>query len=164
LKPSVTTREAGDAQAIIVRKRLRESVGPADALEGIREIVSNLLGSEEMALFQVDRKSSALPLIWSFGIDPQEHKWLNGSSESVHKVILNGRTHIELAGKNPPFTVLVPIRLHGQTVAILTILRLLPQKTGFARADMEVLQVLSDEAGAAVFGANPDPSVFEGIK
>jgi hypothetical protein len=98
LKPSVTTREAGDAQAVIVRKRLRESVGPADALEGIREIVSNLLGSEEMALFQVDRKSSALPLIWSFGIDPQEHKWLNGSSESVHKVVLNGRTHIELAG------------------------------------------------------------------
>jgi len=164
LKPGATTRELSDAHALIVRKRLRESAGPSDALEGIREIVSNLLGSEEMALFQVDRRSSALPLIWSFGINPQEHQWLNGSSESVRKVLLNGRTHIELAGNSAPFTVLVPIRLHGQTVAILAILRLLPQKTGFAKVDMEVLQVLADEAGSAVFGANPDPSVFEGIK
>jgi chemotaxis protein CheD len=164
LKSGATTREPSDAHAMIVRKRLRESVGPSDALEGIREIVSNLLGSEEMALFQVDRGSSALPLIWSFGIDPQEHQWLNGSSESVLKVVRNGSTHIELAGRSAPFTVLVPIRLHGQTVAILAILRLLPQKTGFAKADIEVLQVLSDEAGTAVFGANPDPSVFEGIK
>jgi hypothetical protein len=164
LKPGITTRELSEAHATIVRKRLRESVGPSDALEGIREIVSNLLGSEEMALFQVDRKSSALPLVWSFGINPKEHQWLNGSSESVHKVVLNGSAHIELAGKNPPFTVLVPICLHGQTVAILAILRLLPQKTGFAKADMEVLKVLSDEAGPAVFGANPDPSVFEGIE
>jgi hypothetical protein len=149
---------------MIVRKRLRESAGPSDALEGIREVVSNLLGSEEMALFQVDRRSSAFPLVWSFGINPREHQWLNGSSESVLKVLLNGRTHIELAGKSAPFTVLVPISLHGQTVAILAILRLLPQKTGFAKADMEVLQVLSDEAGTVIFGANPDPSVFEGIK
>ena len=37
------------------RKRLAESRGQEDAIDGVREIVANFLGSEELGLFRVDR-------------------------------------------------------------------------------------------------------------
>jgi hypothetical protein len=46
----------------------------------------------------------------------------------------------------------VPIRSANQTIAILAILRLLPQKLDFDRADMELFKLLSDEAAKALFG------------
>jgi len=40
----------------------------------------------------------------------------------------------------------------NQTIAILAILRLLPQKLDFDGADMELFKLLSDEAANALFG------------
>jgi hypothetical protein len=39
-------------------------------------------------------------------------------------------------------------------VAILAILRLLPQKQAFDRSDMELFKLLSDEAAKPLFGAS----------
>jgi len=41
------------------RKRLAESQGQEDAIDAVREIVANFLGSEELGLFRVDRRSRA---------------------------------------------------------------------------------------------------------
>src|SRR5258706_14224512 len=57
--------------------RLRHSADEADALEAIREIVANLLGSEEMGLYKVDEQKGVLWLYWSFGIDEVAHKVLD---------------------------------------------------------------------------------------
>jgi GAF domain-containing protein len=50
----------------------------------------------------------------------------------------------------------VPIRFANQTIAILAILRLLPQKLAFDRHDMELFKLLSDEAAQPLFGSNVD--------
>jgi hypothetical protein len=54
----------------------------------------------------------------------------------------------------------IPIRVANQTIAILAILRLLPQKAAFDRSDMELFKLLSDEAAKPLFGparsARPD--------
>jgi len=53
------------------RKRLAESSGQEDAIEGLREIVANFLGSEEMGLFALTgeqrrfRCSGLSESIWS---------------------------------------------------------------------------------------------------
>jgi hypothetical protein len=143
-----------DLRLEAARRRLAEASGQEDALEAVREIVGNLLGCEEMGLFQVD---SGVRMLWSFGIDPEQHSVLrNLGDEGLHRV-MRGECHFESAsggnGSMCRAQAFVPLRRASQTVAVLAILKLLPQKQGFDRPDMNLLALLSEEAGKALFGS-----------
>lgn len=136
------------------QRRIRESVGQADTLEAVREIVTNLLGCEEIGLFTVKNGSSNL--LWSFGIDTQRHGTLDSFDQSALKRVLQGEFHVvqmegEQQADHPPLRVFVPICRNGRTVAVLVMLKLLPQKVGFDQADLNLVKLLSQETGRALF-------------
>ena len=150
--PRMSNRE--DPRLEAAQKRLRGSVGRADKLEAIREIVTNLLGCEEIGLFTVDQAKSGL--YWSFGIDPKQHETLKGFEESGMQRVMQGECHVEQTGGpghhgKRPRRVYVPIRSDGRTVAVLVMLKLLPQKVDFDEADHNLVKLLSDEAGRGLF-------------
>lgn len=154
-------RKQEDPRLEAAQKRLRESVNRADTLEAIREIVTNLLGCEEIGLFTVEAGNSGL--LWSFGIDPERHGSLASFEESALHRVLQGEFHIaqmehddRVNYANPPLRVFVPILWKGRTAAVLVMVKLLPQKAAFDEADLELVKMLSDEAGGALFegGAN----------
>ena len=64
------------AKVYAARMRLQNAIDQADALDAIREIAGNLIGTEEVAVFKVDKKRSELWLYWSFGVDPNKHSVL----------------------------------------------------------------------------------------
>jgi hypothetical protein len=144
-----------DLRLEAARRRLAEASDKEDALEAVREIVGNLLGCEEMGLFQVD---SGVRMLWSFGIDPHQHNaFSNLGDEGLHRV-MRGECHFESTSDDGNGSVcrmqaFVPLRRASQTVAVLAILKLLPQKQGFDRPDMNLLALLSEEAGKALFGS-----------
>jgi hypothetical protein len=145
-----------DPRLEAAQRRLRESVGQADTLEAIREIVTNLLGCEEIGLFTVERGNSEL--LWSFGIDPQQHGTLDSFDESALRRVLQGEFHVaevDYSGQgnsiNPPLRAFIPICLNGRTVAVLVMLKFLPQKLGFDEADINLVKLLSDETGRSLF-------------
>jgi hypothetical protein len=159
----IPSAQLPDAKVVATRKRLRESVGNAEALEAMREIVSNLLGCETMCLLQLDRKGRAPWLFWSFGIDFGKHRMISALQEPVLSCIALGSTHIVkdlkaqgLKEKFAKVSVFVPIRSNDQIVAVLALLQFLPQKQEIDDVDMKVFQVLSEEAGSALFGSNAD--------
>lgn len=145
-----------DPRLTAARQRLAESSGQQDAIEALREIAGNFLGSEEIALFQIDRQLADARILWSFGIEPERCNLLDSLGEAGLRRVARGECHVELvsegnadsASKAQAF---VPIRVENHTVAVLAILRLLPQKAGFDKPDMALLQLLSNEAGKAVF-------------
>ena len=147
--------EMHDLRLEAARRRLAEASDREDALEAVREIVGNLLGCEEMGLFQVD---GGVRMLWSFGIDPERHNAFgNLGDEGLHRV-MRGECHFEFAsgdgnGSMCRTQAFVPLRRASQTVAVLAILKLLPQKQGFDRPDMNLLALLSEEAGKALFGS-----------
>jgi GAF domain-containing protein len=146
-----------DLRLSAARKRLAESRGQEDAIDGVREIVANLLGSEELGLFRVDQRSTTLPAFWSFGIDLEGYDLLRALGDAGLERVMRGECHVELAagehaGEMGRARAFVPIRVANQTIAILAILRLLPQKLDFDGADMELFKLLSDEAANALFG------------
>ena len=132
----------------------------------MREIVANFLGSEELGLFRVDRRSATFPVFWSFGIDLEEYDLRRALGDAALERVIRGECHVELAageyaGAMGRARAFVPIRVGNQTIAILAILRLLPQKRDFDGADMELFKLLSDEAAKALFGPRafaPDSS------
>jgi GAF domain-containing protein len=144
------------------RERLAESRGQEDAIDGLREIVANFLGSEEIGLFRVDRTTSTFQVFWSFGIDLESYDLLRALGETGLQRVMRGECHVEFGtpdslGGMAKAQAFVPIRLAGQTIAILAILRLLPQKLAFDRSDMELFKLLSDEAAQPLFGPSPYP-------
>ncbi|HXY06950.1 MAG TPA: GAF domain-containing protein [Terriglobales bacterium] len=149
-----------DPRLDAARKRLRESVDQADTLEAIREIVGNLLGCEEIGLFTLGHANEPgdSGLLWSFGIDPQEHRTLAAFDRSALERALQGEIHITtVAGDghghqgNQPVRAFIPIRRSGRIVAVLVMLKLLPQKLGLDEADLNLVNLLSDEAGRLLF-------------
>ena len=146
-----------DARLEAAQHRLRESVGPVDTLEAIREIVTGLVGCEEIALFTVAQGKSTL--FWSFGIDPKQHQTLDTFEEPALQRVLDGEFYLAKAAgqqrasmNNPPLRVFVPIRMNSRTVAVLVMLRLLPQKVAFDESDIRLVKLLSNEAGRRLFG------------
>ena len=153
-----------DPRLEAAQKRLRESASQADALEAVREIVTNLLGCEEIGLFTVDQSNSLL--FWSFGIDPERHKTLDIFGEPAIHRVLRGEFQIVRAAKEgdssfttQPLRVFVPIRVDGRTVAVLVMLKLLPQKLGFDEADIKLVKLLSEESGRVLFERSANANV-----
>src|SRR5271167_2666780 len=87
-----STQDIGaQAKVYAARMRLQNAIDQADALDAIREIAANLIGTEEVAVFKVDKKRSELWLYWSFGIDPNKHSVLELSREPKLKLVLSGK-------------------------------------------------------------------------
>jgi GAF domain-containing protein len=157
-----------DVRLRAARKRLAESRDQEDAIDGLREIAANFLGSEEIGLFKVERRSATLQVFWSFGIDLEKYDLRRVVGDAGLQRVMRGEFHVELAARDRSGTMakaqaFIPIRVSGQTVAILAILRLLPQKVNFDASDMALFQLLSDEAAGPLFGPIDDSkSVTEG--
>src|SRR5215472_15298965 len=79
------------AKVYAARMRLQESMDQADALEAIREIAANLMGSEEVAVYKLDKEKAALWLYWSFGIDPNKYAVLDIFKEPLLEDALTGK-------------------------------------------------------------------------
>ena len=139
------------------RMRLQNAVDQSDALDAIREIASNLIGTEEVAVFKVDKKRSKLWLYWSFGVDPNKHSVLEASREPNLKQVLGGEpvyrprlSNENLLSSDDPVSALVPIMVDGSACAVIVLFRLFPHKAGIETVDREICEVLANFAGRAV--------------
>lgn len=151
--PEVTNQAAVYA----ARMRLQNAVDQADALDAIREIAGNLIGTEEVAVFKVDKQRSELWLYWSFGVDPNRYAVLDVGHEPKLKQVLGGKcayrlrlSHENLLSTEDPVTALIPIRIDGNTVAVIVLFRLFPHKPLLNQTDHELCEVLSNCAGRAI--------------
>lgn len=145
-----------DLRLRTARQRLAESRDEADAMEGLREIVANFLGCEEIGLFRIDRASASFKVCWSFGIDLENYDLLRDLGGAAFRRLMAGECFVDSghdrslsASKAQAF---IPIRVSNQTIGILAILRLLPQKAAFDRSDMELFKLISEEAAKHLFG------------
>jgi hypothetical protein len=156
------TESLNELRLSTARKRLAASRDQQDALEGMREIVGTFLGSEEIGLFTFDSRTTSFHVFWSFGINLENYDLHKALGDSGRERVMRGEYHVNLSGhdhtgKKKVAQAFIPISFDGQTVAILAILRLLPQKNGFDRSDFELFQLLTHEAGAPLFGRNVSP-------
>lgn len=158
LEKKGSIEDIGDqAKVYAARMRLQNTLDQADALDAIREIAGNLIGTEEVAVFKVDKKRAELWLYWSFGVDPNKHSVLEVSREPKLKQVLSGKTvfRLRLSNENllstdDPVSALIPILVDGSPCAVIVLFRLFPHKAGIEAVDREICEVLSNCAGRAV--------------
>lgn len=144
--------ELSEARLLTARKRLESCRGHEDAIEAIREIVANLLGSEEMAIF--DLRSKEASKLWSFGIKAKTCRLVDTLGEKGLDIMSRGEVWVEEStGGTGTARAFVPLRVGTQTLGVLAILQLLPQKSTFDASDIAIAQLLSDEGARALFSS-----------
>jgi GAF domain-containing protein len=158
-KPAFAADPTNELRLAAARKRLAESASQEDAIEGLREIVANLLGCEEIGLFKVNSGEQTFSICWSFGADLENYDLLKALGPAGRDRVMRGECHLMVKDRNRTSGLakgqaFVPLRVGSQTVGILAILRLLPQKTAFDAHDMELFKLLSEEAAEPLFGAS----------
>src|SRR5258708_6804126 len=158
LESKSSTEDIGtQAKVYAAGMRMQSERDQADALDAIREIAANLIGTEEVAVFKVDKKRSELWLYWSFGVDPNKHSVLEVSYEPKLKQVLSGKPvyRLKLSNENllstaDPGGGWVRFLVDGSACAVFVLFRLFPHKPGMEPVDREICEVLSHWAGRAI--------------
>lgn len=136
----------------IAAHRLHESLDRKDVLAAIQEIIINLIGSEELAVFELAEDNKMLRLVDHFGIEPNDFRELPLGEGPLAESILGGRAYIEEhpeAGNK--LTACVPLMAGEKAVGLVAVFSLLPQKASLQQVDRELFDVLRAHGGSALF-------------
>jgi hypothetical protein len=146
------------ANLYVASYHLHSTLDRAEVVSAIKEIVINLIGSEELAIYEMSPDGTALKLAGWFGIDPVTYATVPVGSGIIGKTGATGETW--LPGKGLDFqptpreanlSVCVPLKLEDKVVGALAVFRLLPQKSGFETIDYELFNLLATHAATALY-------------
>ncbi|HEY6136377.1 MAG TPA: GAF domain-containing protein [Thermoanaerobaculia bacterium] len=123
----------------------------------IQEIVINLIGSEELAIWQIEEELDSLTLIGSFGINAREWAGVPLGSGIVGHVACSGQRYVVTESDTRPFgreqhlTACIPLKLDDKVIGVIGIFRLLQQKQGLEPVDFELFDLLCSHAATALY-------------
>jgi hypothetical protein len=140
------------AQLYVALERIHGGLSRAETLAALQEIVINVVGSEELAVFE--RRGERLALVQSFGIDPEPWRDVRTDRGAFGRAA-EGRLYV--AGRDGPpapgeedLSACIPLRVADRVVGVLAIFRLLGHKPGLGDADRNLFELLSTHAGLAL--------------
>ncbi len=142
------------ANLYVASYSLHGSLDPRRLVEVTEEIVANLIGSEEMAFFGIDRGRGTLVLLGAVGVDPERYRSVPLEQGLIGAAVRSGRPLVVEAGDargsgEETLTAVVPLRLVDRVIGAIAIFRLLPQKPAFEDLDRELFDLLASHAGMA---------------
>jgi hypothetical protein len=129
--------------------QLHGAADEAEVRTTIKEIVANLLGSEEVGLFR-GPVAGALSLVDGIGVDPARHPAIVAASPLVREALTLGRTCVATGGS---VVACVPLVRDERVTGAIVLFGLLPQKAGLEPADHELFDLLSTHAALALHQA-----------
>lgn len=132
---SLEEREIELMTLAVVRERLGGAADRADLLEGVKEIVANLVGSEEMAVFDTRGKTHI-----AISMGSRAAAWLSRGAPAAPESWSNT--------PRPDGGPMVFLEVgHGGPSAALALFGLLPHKPRLTPFDRELLEVTATLAG-----------------
>lgn len=150
---SVEQQISNLATLYVAVNSLHKSLDPASVVSSMQEIVANLIGSEEMAIFEIDRAQKRLTLLASMGVDPQRYSNVRLGEGVIGTAALNGKPVIKDGdgqGASGGPIACIPLRLDGEVAGVVVIFGLLPQKNGLDEVDFDLFDVLTAHAASAL--------------
>jgi len=125
-------------------------------LSSVQEIVTNLIGSEEMAIFETDAAHGRLTLLASMGIEPVLYQEVTLGEGAIGRAAATGERLIRQEGGSltedgdAALTACIPLNVVGRVVGVLAVFRLLPHKGSLDAVDIDLFDVLAAHAASAL--------------
>jgi len=142
------------ANLYVASYQLNGTLDRERVLQAMQEIIINLIGCEELAIWELDDELGALTLAGSFGIDAGPWACVPLGAGVIGTVAATGERYIggendDAAGSD--LTACIPLRLDDRVVGAVAIFRLLQQKQGLEPLDFELFDLLASHAATALY-------------
>lgn len=136
--------------------QLHASVAREAVLGTIQEIVVNLIGSEEVAIFEFHDGAREFRLSASFGVDQLKLKNFKAGSGPLGRRLVDGEVFVndDAAGGEDQLTACVPLKIGEHIIGAILVFRLLEHKQALQAVDHELFELLSIHASTALYCAN----------
>lgn len=125
-------------------------------LASLQEIVTNLIGSEEMAIFEHDEEHRRLTLLASAGIEPGPFQELYVGEGAIGRAVATGERLIRQEGGSrtedgdASLTACIPLKIADRVIGVLAVFKLLPHKRRLDAIDIDLFDVLAAHAASAL--------------
>jgi len=125
-------------------------------LSSVQEIVTNLIGSEEMAIFETDAANGRLTLLASTGIEPGPYQEISIGDGAIGRAAATGERLIRQDGGSltvagdEALTACIPLKVGGRVIGVLAVFRLLPHKGRLDSVDLDLFDVLAAHAASSL--------------
>jgi hypothetical protein len=132
----------------VASQRLHGSFDRAEVLLGIAEIVADLLGSEEFALYEHQPDGQLATAMVQGALQPG-----HSPGRRARQVLGTGKTYLagrDGADEDSNLAACIPLILGGHVTGVIAVFRLLPHRVGLASADEELCDVLGLHAAVAL--------------
>lgn len=145
------------ANLYIAAYRITGTADREKLISSVTEVIINIVGSEELAIFEMSADGKALELISAFGVDENEFARIPLGSGVIGRTVASGETLIVLAGgqhelvAGVPVNAVIPLTVDGKVTGAIAVFRLLPQKASLLDSDVELLNLLGTHAAPGLY-------------
>lgn len=149
----IETQNTNLANLYVAGYQLHGSLDREQVLAAIKEIVINLIGSEDFAIFERDGDDSLRMIGW-FEDPPHVFNDVRLGEGIIGQVAATGTPFYPNGehGRSVGLTACVPLQVDGRVTGAIAIFRLLPQKhDALEPVDEELLGLLASQAGIALY-------------
>jgi len=137
--------------------RLIQSLEGGDVFDAIAEIIANLIGSEEIAVFDYFPTEQSFSLAWSWGVEADALQPFLCGAGMFGRAVEHGVSQFR---ERQPEALLLPfekkltacaiLKSSREIVGVIALFGLLPQKNSLEWADYELLKFLETYAAVAI--------------
>jgi GAF domain-containing protein len=142
----------------VAKHRLHASFDAAEVMRIVRDIMVELVGGKEFAIYLLDPRQKQLRRVTGSGSGKHPETVALGDGH-LGRVASAGRPfYLETMGEreHPPDVPLavIPLRSETESIGIIAIWKLLPHKNGFTPVDLQLLELVAEHAPAALKSAH----------
>jgi hypothetical protein len=138
----------------VAAARLHANLDRPGVLAAIREILSDLIGSQAMAVFEIDATGDALSLVESIGVDASSMRCIALGAGVIGTVAKTGAAYFSDDGDSEVIGC-VPLKIGASVTGAIAVFRLLEQKQQLEMSDRELLDFMSTHAALALYRTAP---------
>jgi K+-sensing histidine kinase KdpD len=143
------------ANLYVASYQLAGTVDRAAVLQAIQEIVANLIGSEEIGIYEMNHARTQLLLAASFGIDAVRLSRIQVGQGTIGTAASTGEIYVSETN-NPDagnITACIPLRIDGTVIGLVVIFGLLAHKPVLNDVDREMFDLLAVHAATSLYCA-----------
>ncbi len=137
---------------------LHETEERHEVLEVIRDIVVHLIGSRELAIFELDAAGLVLELAYASGLEAEGLDRIPVGEGLLGEVARTGEPYVaglcDASRQRPEEALLsagIPLKVGERIAGVIAVFRLLPQKAGaFDQLDHKLFDLLARQAGTSL--------------
>ena len=152
------------ANLYVASYQLHTSIDRDAVLRVVQEIVVNLVGSEEVAIFEGGGEGKEFVLTSSFGIDTDRLSRFRLGDGPIAQRVRSGNIYVNPnAGARPEITACIPLSIGPSLFGVILIFRLLDHKTELQPVDHEIFDLLAVHGATALYCATVREKLAEAV-